>query len=225
MSEPIVTVNSLVPFGDSLFWWLGKTRSEELQDLIEHSRRYDRAYLAWELVRRKRNPFFLEGTGFEGYLIGAAHSPDEALHHVLRIGEGMLGTMLTLHRNDPRFRNRLMKALEGDLDDPEAIEEWSAQLGAALARLRVNLINNPQAGAFHDSTYRMVGMLPPIAYHESADDTLNQTYLLSAGQTPDGARLSVDPRVLKPSEQDAWMVAKGIGKFGHPLVRQYVESA
>ena len=146
MSEPIVTVNSLVPFGDSLFWWLGKTRAGELHDLIEHSRHYDRAYLAWELVRRKRNPFFLEGTGFEGYLIGAANSPDEALHHVLRIGEGMLRTMLALHRNDPRFRSRLMKALDGELDDPEAIEEWSAQLGAALARLRVNLINNPQAG-------------------------------------------------------------------------------
>ncbi|MCC7205737.1 MAG: hypothetical protein IT323_00430 [Anaerolineae bacterium] len=224
MAEPIVTVNSLVPFGDSLFWWLGKTRADELQELIEHSRRFDRAYLAWELVRRKRNPFFLEGTGFEGYLIGAAHSPDEALHHVLRIGEGMLRTMLTLHRNDPRFRNRLMKALNGELEDPEAIEEWAAQLGATLARLRVNLLNNPQADAFHNSTYRMVGMLPPIAYHEG-DDSLKQTYVLAAKDSLDGARMSVDPHVLKPSEQDAWMVVQGIGKFGHPLVRQYIESA
>lgn len=203
---------------------MGKTRAGELHDLIEHSRHYDRAYLAWELVRRKRNPFFLEGTGFEGYLIGAANSPDEALHHVLRIGEGMLRTMLALHRNDPRFRSRLMKALNGELDDPEAIEEWSAQLGATLARLRVNLNNNPQADAFHDSTYRLVGALPPIAYHEG-DDSLKQTYVLASGQTPDGLRVSVDPRALKPSEQDAWMVVNGVGRFGHPLVRQYVESS
>lgn len=217
-------INSRVPFGETIFWWLRVAHEHDLEKLIDQSRNFNKPYLAWEMVRRRRNPYFQNGTGFEGYFIGIARTPEEALEQVLRIGEEMLISILRLHRFDAGFRSRLMRTLIDELGDADAITEWATQLGATLARLRCNLLDNREADRFQEGTYRLVSRLPEIEYVED-QYTLRQIYLLNTvemlpGEHFDTRRISVSLEGLPRAEQDAWMVARLVGKFGHPLVRQ-----
>jgi hypothetical protein len=216
----LLQVDNEVPFGNMIYWWLRFAQGQTLDSLINRSRPYDSAYLAWEMVRKRRNPFFAHGTGFEGYLVGVCQSPDEALEQVLQISQEMLVSAMRLHRSDPRFRSKLFRVLVGESVDARAIAEWSAQLGAALGRLRCNLRRSRQADSFHAETYRTVDALPSIRYCET-DACVRQTYLLDGhGGLP--PKRHIDDSALHPDDQEAWLVAQSIGKFGHPLVRAFV---
>jgi hypothetical protein len=216
----ILKIESTVPFSSSMYWWLRAVQDLSLEALIQSSRQYDRPYLAWETVRRRRNPFFENGTGFEGYLIGVCRSPDEALEQILLVGQGMLDNIIRLHRSDHSFKSRLIKTLLGEAYYPKAVAEWSVQLGATLARLHCNLLQNPQADDFHAETYRIVNDLPPISYRPG-DHTLKQAYVLESNGGRRFVKAVVDLHMLKPLQQDAWLVAQSVGKFGHPLVREF----
>jgi hypothetical protein len=132
----------------------------------------------------------------------------------------MLENITRLHRSDYRFQSRLMKALTGELYDPQAMYEWSGQFGAALARLRSHLHQNHEADVFHAETYRIVDRLPMIVYHES-ETAIEQHYEIGHCSAS-GARLHVGLGDVKPTQQEAWLVAQYIGRFGHPLVRQFL---
>ncbi len=218
--ERVLKIESAVPFSTSIYWWLQAVREQSLDALIQASRHYDRSYLAWETVRMRRNPFFENDTGFEGYLVGLCSSPDEALDRILLVGQEMLNSIVRLYRSDYTFKSRLIKTLAGESYDPRAMEEWSIQFGAMLARLRCNLLQSAQAGDFHTETYRIVNDLPPITYHADEHD-LRQAYVLESDDPQRAARLVIDLATLKPSQQDAWLVARSVGKFGHPLVREF----
>ncbi|MBE0689159.1 MAG: hypothetical protein IH587_03440, partial [Anaerolineae bacterium] len=109
--------------------------------------------------------------------------------------------------------------------DPHAIDEWAAILGAVLGRLRANLIRNPEGERFQFQTYEIVRKLPHIRY-DAIEGTapLQQHYTL--GYYPDQpvGIISVEPHLAKAIDQDAWRVAKEIGKFGHPLLRDFVRN-
>ncbi len=66
-------------------------------------------------------------------------------------------------------------------------------------------------------------MLPPIAYSK-VDADVTQLYTIGSFSTPTYAKLNITSQLLKPSQQDAWLVAKNIGQFGHPLVRRLLDN-
>ena len=169
------TFESTVPYGDYLYWWLKIKPNEESYALMTQSHQYDRAYLAWETVRKRRNPYFTSGTGFEGYWVGICPSAEEALARILDICHAMLASIFRLYRFQINFRSRLMKTLSGELTDRICMLEWAAQFGATLGRLRCNLLYSPPTNLFQQQTYREIMFVPPIDYQE-IDHLLCQTY-------------------------------------------------
>ena len=212
-------VEGEVPFGDYLVWWLEQSQQHAISPVAYLSHQFDQRYLAWETVRLARNPFFENGTGFEGYWIGEAGSAEDALDRLLRIGRDALDSQARLYRYQFGFRRKLMKTLLGESVDLDALAEWSVMLGALLGRLRCNIHRNPQADTFRRETYRQVEGLPPIRYHEEGDD-LQQAYEIRDVDHPERPRLLIDPNHLRTTDQEAWRVAAALGKFGHPLVRE-----
>jgi len=228
-SGHILTIDSQVPFDVEIAAWQ-QIHGIRLGSLIHESRRFEPAYLAWETVRRSRNPFFLRGTGFEGYFVGLCHSPEEALERILNTSKDILAGIIRYHHHNYLYQSRLMKALTEDNTDAQVIAEWSAILGATLARLRTYVRRSPKAGSFHESTYKIVSQLPPMTYVPKVcpveqSPRIEQIYHVGRGGDLPGARLEISLNSLKPADQDAWLVAAFIGKFGHPLVREFLRQA
>jgi hypothetical protein len=219
MSE-VKKINSEVPFGQMLYTWL-YLNDCHVDNVIRHDQ-MEKAYLAWETVRKECNPYFEEGTGFEGYFVGRYVLPDVALQEILAINQHILDAIARLYHFQLTFRSRLMKTLTREGSDLQAINIWSGYFGAELGRLRAQIIENPAAQEFQRQTYRIISLLPPIAYHE-IDHDVTQTYALGTLRTPKLAKLTVNMHMLKPSQQDAWLVANNIGVFGHPLVRKLLD--
>ncbi len=221
-SKQMLTIDSRVPFADAIAAW-HQIHGIPLGTLIHDSRRYEPAYLAWETVRRARNPFFRQGTGFEGYFVGHCRSPEEALERILGTSKDILASIARYHPHDYAHRSRLMKALTEEHTDPRVMAEWSAILGATLARLRANVRRSPQAETFQGHTYKIVSQLPSMVYVPQHYQ-IEQIYRIGSDDVP-GPKLDVSLNSLKPSDQDAWLVAAFIGKFGHPLVREFLRLA
>jgi hypothetical protein len=214
----VLKVDSNVPFDSMIHEWLA-FQARDIEHIASPSRRYENPYLAWETVRLRKNPFFENGTGFEGYYVGRCRTPEEALENILKVGGTILDNIARQHRFNYTFQSRLMKTLTENRSDPQAVYVWAAELGAALAKLRVHVPNNTEATAFHTDTYRIVNMLPAIDYHLNAD-TIRQVYTV-AGKSG-GSRALVTLQDLPAAQQHAWLVAQFIGRFGHPLVREYL---
>lgn len=215
-----LTVQTEVPFGASITVRM-RINDATQEELVTGSRKYVEQYLAWEIVRKCRNPFFDKGTGFEGYLVGTCSSVEQALEQIIAVGQESLDSISRLYRFNRVFKSQLMKTLTGESDEPKAMSEWSAQLGAAVARLRCRLLYNSQAAAFREQTYHIVGKLPGIQYFNKGR-TIKQTYTLAYCGIDHVRQVSIASAQLKPSEQDAWIVAHFIGRFGHPLVREFL---
>jgi hypothetical protein len=213
----IVTVENEIPFGQTLHMLLA-LKDLDLDKLVRHDQ-MERHYLAWETVRKQTNPFFQTGTGFEGYLISECTNPEAALEAILAIGQDMLDAITRYYRYQHGFRSQLMKTLAREAANPAAIRIWSTYLGAELGKLRAQIIRDPKSQAFRAETYKIVQTLPQIVYHETEKD-ITQTYAVGSGNEHQTGKLFVTTAMLKPAEQDAWLVAENIGEFGHPLVRK-----
>lgn len=209
-----------VPHSALLDGWL-RLYQVPLDRLVERSRRYERAYLAWETVRRTRNPFFWEGTGFEGYFVGINQSPDEMVTSLIEIGHQMLRSNWRLYRHEHTFKAKLMKTLTGELSEPRAIRVWSASLGASLGRLRCNVYHNYKAYCFQNETYWMVNHLPHINYMQD-NHRVEQEYVLAPFNATCPSKPELPLNMLNPSDYDAGLVVQTIGCFGHPLIRTYL---
>lgn len=213
--SPITHIESEVPFGHSLYASL-YTQGLQLKDIRHHGNLESR-YLAWETVRKQQNPFFMKGTGFEGYLVGRCLDSQEALEVILNINQNILGAITRLYRFEYGFRSRLFKTLTKESDDPASINVWAAYFGAELGKLRIQIIHDPVAQKFRDQTYQIVRTLPPMVYREATNDIL-QKYAIGAVNIP-SQKIDVTIDMLPPRQQDAWLIAENIGEFGHPLVR------
>ncbi|MBZ0290247.1 MAG: hypothetical protein K8I30_21665 [Anaerolineae bacterium] len=222
-TKDYLTIKADVPCDTAIECWLNMHRVN-LDRLVSHSRHYEQAYLAWETVRYARNPYFMQGTGFEGYFVGVVHSPEAVWERLLAIGRSMLLSNWRLYRFDYGFRARLMRALTADQTDPETMGVWSSLLGAALARLRINLYTNPNADYFHSETYQLVRYLPPIHY-ATYDHCISQEYTILPGRENHGPRPTLDLNTLKGEDYDAGLVVMAVGRFGHPLIREYLRLA
>jgi hypothetical protein len=218
----IIEVENEVPFGQAIYVSLYLSNTH-LKQLVKHDRTEEH-YLAWETVRKETNPFFQYGTGFEGYLVGRYSTPEEALDAIIAIHQHTLDAIARLYRFEYRFRSQLMKTLRRESCDSESIHTWSAYFGAELGRLRAQISENQTARLFQMHTYQLVKRLPPMDYHEIQGD-VTQTYALAGLATVPVGRLAISPHMLKPSQQDAWLVAENIGEFGHPLVRKLLDAA
>jgi len=216
----IQKIDSEVPFGRLLYVRL-HLKNMSISNL-KRPNRMETRYLAWETVRKQVNPFFLNGTGFEGYLVGRCTDPESALDAILAINQNILDAITRLYRFQYGFRSQLMKTLTKESTDTHAIHIWSAYFGAELGKLRAQIYDDPQAQAFRNQTYEIIKSLPPMVYHEIEHDVM-QTYAVATGDTTT-PRISISLSMLKPCQQDAWVVAENIGEFGHPLVRGVLDT-
>lgn len=208
-----------VPFGDTIYEHIIIT-GHPFTHLIRHGT-FEQHYLAWETVRKEHNPYFTEGTGFEGYFVGRCHDPEAALEHILSVNQDILDMIARFYRFEYGFQSKLIKTLTREHNDSEMIRVWSTYLGAALARLRCQVVNNYEARRFRAGTYQIVEHLPDMRF-QMADHSVQQRYVLKRDGKGLSKRLTITLNALKPSQQDAWMVAENIGEFGHPLIRQYL---
>jgi hypothetical protein len=222
-SERYLNVVNTVPFDSSIYWQL-HTAPYDLDFWVSDSRRFESAYLRWETVRKTKNPFFTEGTGFEGYFVGIDLSPEAVLERLLAIGHAILESITRQYRLEYGFKGHLMKTLYGEDSDFKAMEIWSTQLGAALGRLRCNLNHNPQAEHYRTVIANTVDNLPPMRYQE-ANHHIEQTYSLALPDAMADHNLTINAHNVRRTDQDAWLVAERIGRFGHPLVREFVRYA
>jgi hypothetical protein len=213
----IVKVENEIPFGQTLHVLLS-LKDLQLNKLVQHDQ-MEKHYLAWETVRKQTNPFFLKGTGFEGYLISQCENPEAALEAILAIGQDMLDAVARYYHYQYGLRSQLMKTLTRDAANPTAIRIWSTYLGAELGKLRAQIIRDPKSQAFRAETYKIVETLPQIVYHETEKD-ITQIYAVGTGDKPAIGKLMVTSAMLNQGQQDAWLVAENIGEFGHPLVRK-----
>jgi hypothetical protein len=118
------------------------------------------------------------------------------------------------------FRERMMRALIEDDVDFKAVQAWAEQFGAVVARLRCNLQHNPDGNLFRIQSYRVVSGLRPISYH-LFDSRIVQTYSVGRRFLP--PRPQIELNGLNPAAQEAWSVISQLGRFGHPLVREYLQ--
>ncbi len=213
-------VKSKVPYDITLYGWL-HVNHLPLETLTEKSRRFEQSYLAWETVRKLRNPFFTNGTGFEGYFVGIHHSPEEMLDTLLKIGHRILDSNCRMYRYNYTFKSTLMKTLIGEVSDPRAIYVWSDLLGSLLGRLRMNIETNHENYHFQNETYWIVNNLPQIRY-APRDFRLEQEYRLMLFGHHRAHRLDFSPSLLRPSDYEAGRVVWMLGRFGHPLIREYL---
>ena len=220
-TRPVLHIESEVPYSTLIYGWLAYHKGD-MSSFVQKSRKYEPSYLAWETVRKVRNPFFVTGTGFEGYYVGKYGSPKEIVDQLLQMGHYMLRSNYRLYRFNPLFRSTLMKTLRAEASDPLAIEVWSAQFGAALGKLRCNLLTNAQARYFQAGTYQSTYSLPKMRY-EQRDCKIEQSYRVPCrgSETPSWLTVRLES-LLKPSDTEARLVVQAIGKFGHPLVREYL---
>jgi hypothetical protein len=217
----ITRIESEVPFGRALYCYL-HVNNLRLDKLTQHGS-MEKRYLAWETVRKEMNPFFQTGTGFEGYLVGRCANPEAALDTILRISQNMLDAIARFYRFQHAFQSKLMKTLTREASDPAAIQTWSAYLGSELGKLRAQMILNKEAQDFRTQTYNVIRTLPPVVYRES-EEAVFQTYVLGKAGRAEANRYVVTLQSLQPRQQDAWLVAENIGQFGHPLVRQLLDT-
>lgn len=220
------TIDSEVPFGGAI--WLELRLHELNLATLPAKGPVEQRYLAWETVRKKTNPYFTEGTGFEGYLVGLCPDAEAALLAILKSSQRILDAIARLYRFSGCFKTRLMQTLARESSDQESVHIWSAYLGAELGRLRVNVPRNKAAILFQAHTYRIVSVLPPIAYQQTQRDVLQHYAVGYVDEAPTGpvvsnGRITVSPGVLNLSQREAWLVAVNIGEFGHPLVRRYLD--
>ncbi|MBZ0310609.1 MAG: hypothetical protein K8I82_31410 [Anaerolineae bacterium] len=215
----MLTVKKEVPFAEEVYWRILLQNSNPNQ---QHT--LDRPYLAWENVRKIRHPFLSPGTGFEGYYVGVYQQSGDVLEQLLHQCKWLLDGIVRLYPMEYGFHSRLMSTLVGERSDPKAIEIWSTYLGVLLAKLRCNLLNNPKAESFRQTTYQSVNSAPVIRY-DLAEHTVLQTYSLAAPPAAPEPHLYVDLNSIQPSMQDAWIVAENLGKFGHPLLRYILTKA
>lgn len=220
--QRILTVESAVPYSAAICEWL-QFRATNIDQLVGYSRRYDRAYLAWEAVRKVRNPFFIDGTGFEGYYVGQQLTPEEIVTDLLDIGWYIIESNYRLYRLNFNFRARLEKALFTEANDPQAMEVLAAQFGATLGKLRCNLLTNERTRHFQTETYLKTGAMPSIRYSKR-DHLVRQNYTLPCQERQSAPQWNLSLETLvKPRDADAFMAVKSIGKLGHPLVRGYID--
>ncbi len=219
-SKGLLIVESNVPYGAAIAAWLA-LRRQPLAELERSSRWYERPFLAWETVRRVRNPFYSMGTGFEGYYIGQCGSSDEMTERLLQLGRDMIASNDLLYNFDYNFKSRLMKALAEEALDLKALNAWSQVLGATLGRLRRMAASSPAASTFQQETYRMTNSVPPIRY-TLHDHTVSQTYTLPFPGQHNARASALDPATVYPADREAAFVITTVGRLGHPLVRQYL---
>jgi hypothetical protein len=219
----MLTIESRVPHDKIMEVWL-RFHDAPLDRLVLQSHRYERAYLAWETVRQLRNPFFNIGTGFEGYFVGISQSPEEMIAELLKIGHGMLMSNCRLYRHQYTFKAKLMKTLQGELNDPRAIDVWATLLGATLAKLRCHVLYNHKTYLFQNETYWTVNRLPFIKYTQ-CNQHIDQVYILAPFKQDCVSKLGFYLNMFKPSDYDAALVVSKIGCFGHPLIRAYLREA
>lgn len=219
-AKGLLIVESDVPYSTAIVAWL-RLRGLPLEAIEHPSRGYERAFLAWETVRRVRNPFFREGTGFEGYFIGQCSDADDMTHRLLALGQAMIDSNRRFYSPDSPLLPRLDAALTTDAADVEALLAWSSLLGAMLGRLRAAALRVPDAAIYQSDTYRMTNALPQISY-TLAGGRIRQTYTLPYPSQSSQRKIAVDARLLPAPDRAAARVIWSVGKLGHPLVRQYL---
>lgn len=191
----------------------------DLVGLVNHNQ--DRGLLAWQNVKFARNPFFAEGTGFEGYDFGLVQSSAEELENLISDGQGILDSIARLHRNDRQYINVLINTLYGDQHEPRAINEWTDILGALLAKKRAKLINNPVGEKFRTETHTIVGALPKVQWHHSGDNIIKS---FSLGQSVDvTGKPKLESYDLTSKQEEALAVMMLLGEYGDPLIRLFSE--
>jgi hypothetical protein len=189
----------------------------------KNSHKIDQAYLRWQLVRLYGIPLSSSQekvtfkTGFEGYFVGKVKSQAELFESLLQIGQSSWLGIKRLHKfNTKRICELKNTILSNEVASISTISEWSTILGSQIARLRMNLIHNPEALDFQTQTKRAVTSLPLLEYTLEPVGLKLYKYELPK---PTQKTKKLEFENLNEEQILYWNIVLNLGKFGHPLIR------
>lgn len=195
----------------------------DLPSVIKRSHKMDKAWLSWQMIRKHgaqtssgSMPLnFNYRTGFEGYLVGQAHSQEEAFDHLLKLGLSTWASIRMQHKHSWSVRNNMEKTIMGEKVDLASLERWYAIFGAMLARERMILYRNNEAMSFRNKTKDKIMRLPGIQYSRTDSGLLVEEYVL-----PEAELKPVEPNGLNDEQTLAWKTMRKVGQLGHPIIRE-----
>ncbi|MCL4208024.1 hypothetical protein KJZ63_00100 [Patescibacteria group bacterium] len=203
---------------------LDTARQEALKKLISESRRIEKSFLGWDMVRRDGG-----ATGFEGY--GAGYFPNavDMAEAIAKLGAGMLAETKRNRAKvgDFTFMNRLWKFVGEGVYDPKIAEYMYTTLASTIARLKAETHSDGPVDHVRQTVSKLATSLTPIKYEPQATKkALGQTYLLPEPTIVQEQLAKVIPtEVVSPQtfagrpEYWGYLFMLKLGMFGHPLVR------
>lgn len=203
---------------------LDATRQETLKRLLIESRRIEKSFLGWDMVRRDGG-----ATGFEGY--GAGYFPHaiDMAEAIAKLGAGILAETKKnrAKAGDFTFMNRLWKFIGEGVYDPKIAEYMYTTLAITIARLKAETYSDRPVDHVRQTVAKLATSLTPIKYEpQVTEKILGQTYLLPEPTIVQEQLAKVIPtEVVSPQtfagrpEYWGYLFMLKLGMFGHPLVR------
>lgn len=194
------------------------------KDYINKSRKFAPGYLGWQL-NRKFNPFFVKGTGHEGFFIRDKSegelqmSSTQVLETLLDYGKKVSDAIIRLHPYSIH-RSDILKTLQEERWDPEVLNELYAWHGAILGVLRAQHLSSPTAAAFREETAQLVKG-SEINYGFCPEEQCLKARYTLPQRDMQGIKIDPEQTVRAMTEKDFyyWQIISALGKMGDPLIR------
>lgn len=174
-------------------------------------------FLAWMLMR-ERNPFFTQGTGWEGYAVAHTVQPAHVLEWELQLGKSMIDRMY--EANPPgSVRQEYLRFMEGKLSVAN-LRYWNAAFGAELARQRARTLQHPLARAYRLQTYQQLPTISEVSVALEFGTSFEQ-YMLPQIELHQVQRIDLSREFERMTDlqQVSLRLLCLLGMLGHPAVR------
>lgn len=210
------------------FIWQGQnletTKSQIIKALISESRRVEKSYLGWDMVRRDGG-----ATGFEGYGAGYFPTSLDMAEAIAKLGAGMLSETKKqrARAGDFMFINKLWKFIGQDIYDPAVAEYMYTAMAGTIARLKAETRSDKPVDDVRQTVAKLATPLPPIAYTTKDDQRrVSQLYSLPTPTIVQEQLAKIIPTdAVSPNtfagrpEYWGYLFMLKLGMFGHPFVR------
>ncbi|PIR63742.1 MAG: hypothetical protein CO156_00665 [Candidatus Pacebacteria bacterium CG_4_9_14_3_um_filter_40_12] len=217
----IISVPPLLEYVENAIW---KAEDEaEVKRLLDASREHERRYFGWEMNRKGITPVGFLYTGLEGFLVGLGLSADEAHARIMQYGLDIVDGIYRAHSTSYDSRKQLERVMRGESSRAAAVEEWSAILGATLARRRAEITTNHSAQEYRRMVSERAQTLPKIKYTVDSNGQIKQEYFIATEPVSATNAPAYSPK--NDREAYAQLVTRRIGIVGHPLLRAAMRHA
>lgn len=226
LSQPIMTAIDRVALHEHI--WQGSDRlavgQAALSKLIGASRKTEKRFLGFDMVRRNGG-----ATGFEGYGAGYFTTALDMAEAIAKLGAGILAETKTRHdqAGDHLFINRLWKFIAQDIFDPQIANFMHITLAATIARLKTETAGDGPVDEVRQTVNGLAKNLTPITYDPNLENRcVDQNYILPQPLLVQEKLAKIIPvETINPNtfagrpEYWGYLLMLKLGIFGHSFLR------